>query len=68
MPAGREVVVIPKGTTVKVKDWVASGETPFEAVMVIGKVPDSVGVPERTPPVKVTPEGRAPVSVRAGVG
>ena len=39
MPAGREVVVIPRGTTVRVNDWVASGETPFEAVMVMGKFP-----------------------------
>ena len=48
--------------TVKVKDWVASGETPLVAVMVIGKEPLAVGVPESTPVVlfNVTPDGKVP--------
>jgi hypothetical protein len=45
----------------------------FVAAKVIGKVPVLVGVPLRTPPpevsaVNVTPPGRVPLSVTAGVG
>ena len=39
----------------RVKLWVAGLPTPLVAVKVIGKVPVAVGVPDRTPPVKVTP-------------
>ncbi len=55
-----------------VKGWVASGRFPFAAVMVIGyelAVP-AAGVPESTPVVelRVTPVGRAPVSLNVGGG
>ena len=43
------------GSTVRVKDWVVGVPTPLLAVMVIGKVPAWVGVPESTP-VLVSPE------------
>src|SRR5579862_7700879 len=59
--------------TVRVKDWVASGTTVLVAVMVSGKTPLAVGVPDSVAvplplSTKVTPEGSAPVSVRPGVG
>ena len=63
------------GTTVKAKLCVASGKTPFEAVIAIGYVPAvaETGVPESVAvplplSVKVTPEGSAPVSVMADSG
>jgi hypothetical protein len=61
------------GLTVSVKVCEASGETPFDAVMVIGKLPVPLAVPARKAvplplSVKVTPDGRAPVSLRDGVG
>src|SRR6202035_4003559 len=55
-------------STVRVKLWTASDPTPLWAVKVIGKEPLTVGVPESTPPEKVTPAGRAPDSVMVGVG
>ena len=55
--------------TVRVKLWVALGVTPLAAVMVIGKEPLAVGVPESRPAVdRVTPPGRAPVSLKVGRG
>ena len=50
------------------KLWVTGGPKPLDAVKVIGKVPVTVGVPESTPPEKVTPAGRVPDSVMVGVG
>jgi hypothetical protein len=49
------------------------GETPLLAVMVIPKTPANVAVPVMVAvplplSVKVTPEGRAPDSLSAGVG
>ena len=61
-------MLISKPVTVSVKLWVASGATPFDAVKVTGKVPGAVGVPDSTPPVKVTPEGSAPDSEMVGAG
>jgi hypothetical protein len=50
---------------------VASGNTPFEAVIVIGKIPLELAAPDRDAvplplSVKLTPDGSDPVSVRAG--
>jgi hypothetical protein len=56
------------GIIVKLKLWVASGETPFDAVKVMGNVPLVVGVPLKTPAVNVTPVGSVPDSVIVGVG
>ena len=60
-------------STVKVKDWVASGLMPLAAVMVRVKMPWTVGVPAREAvpsplSVKVTPAGRSPVSDSVAVG
>src|SRR4051794_28908763 len=57
--------------TVRVKLWLTAGATPLFAVMVIGKVPPTVGVPDSVAvplPLswKVTPLGSAPVLVSAG--
>src|SRR5689334_19621739 len=54
--------------TVRVNDWVASGETPLLAVMVIGNDPPVVAVPARVAvpsplSVNVTPLGSDPVLV-----
>ena len=46
-------VTVGPDTTFSVKFWVAGDSMPLVAVKVIGNVPDCVGVPERTPPVKV---------------
>ena len=54
--------------TVRVKAWVALTPIPLDAVKVIGNVPVSVGVPESTLPLKVTPVGSAPDSVTVGDG
>ena len=59
--------------TVSVKLWLVAGAAPLFAVMVIGKVPPTVGVPASVAvplPLSwnVTPAGSAPVSVSAGVG
>jgi hypothetical protein len=51
-----------------VKLCVALGVTPLLAVKEIEKVPDSVGVPDRTPPENVTPVGSVPASEIVGVG
>src|SRR5947207_97991 len=58
--------------TVKVKAWL-TGPTALVAVIVIGKVPLARGVPERLAvplwlSVKVTPDGRLPVSTSDGTG
>ena len=68
--ASAEVIVgaTPEDATVRVKLWTALGRTPLVAVKVIGKVPDSVGVPVSDPPVKVTPVGSGPVPVMVGAG
>ena len=69
---GNQVAVTPRETMSRVKDCVASGETPFEAVMVMGKLPVWVGVPESMPVLprsfKVTPVGSVPVSESEGGG
>jgi hypothetical protein len=44
------------------------GETPFDAVNVMGNVPLALGVPLRMPAMNVTPPGSAPDSVILGVG
>ena len=44
------------------------GEMPFDAVNVMGNVPLAVGVPLKTPALKVTPLGSAPDSVIVGAG
>jgi hypothetical protein len=54
--------------TDSVKLWVAAASMPLVAVRVIGNVPDTVGMPDRAPPLKVTPAGNAPDSVITGVG
>src|SRR5262245_1445567 len=58
--------------TVRVKLCVAALPTPLLAVTVIGYVPPvpAPGVPLKTPVagVKVTPLGRAPLSLKVGVG
>ena len=36
VPEDKDVVVIPIGRIVRVKSWIASGDWPFDAVMVIG--------------------------------
>jgi hypothetical protein len=51
-----------------VKFCTALGETPFDAVNVMLNVPLAVGVPLRTPALKVTPAGSAPDSVIVGAG
>ena len=52
--------------TVSVKLWVASGDTPLEALRVIGYEPpvEAAGCPRGHPSTRsrVTPLGRAPVS------
>ena len=61
--------------TVSVKDWVASGLTPFAAVMVSPRtppppaagVPASVAVPSPLS-TKVMPDGNEPTLVRLGTG
>ena len=63
------VIWNPAEPTVRVKLWVALGLIPFDAVIVIGKEPDVAAVPERTPAdERVTPLGRAPVSLKVGAG
>ena len=62
-------------TTVRVKDWMASGLTPFLAAIVNGYAPpepgagapDSVAVPSPLS-LNLTPRGSAPVSDKPGVG
>ena len=55
-------------TTLSVKFCFAGVSIPFEAVSMIGNVPVTVGVPDRTPPLNVTPAGSVPDSVMVGVG
>jgi hypothetical protein len=59
--------------TVSLKLWVAFGVTPLFAVRVRLKTPPAVGVPDNLAvpswlSVKLTPLGRAPVSVMAAIG
>ncbi len=62
-------VMVGAASTVRVKLWVALGVTPLAAVMVIGKVPLAVGVPDRRPAdEKRTPVGSVPTSVKVGAG
>jgi hypothetical protein len=61
------------GLTVSVKLWVAFGEIPLAAVMVIGYEPTLLVVPDRVAVpspllTKLTPEGSEPVSDRLAVG
>ena len=78
VPAWPAVKVVPAGLvirhaaalTVRVKFWVASGVTPFVAVMVNLYVPPVVGVPASVAvpfplSVNVTPVGSVPVSDKA---
>ena len=46
----------------------AFGEMPFDAVKVMLNLPFAVGVPLRTPALKVTPVGSAPDAVTVGAG
>ena len=55
-------------STVRVNAWVTGAPTPLVAVKVIDDVPAVVGVPDSTPPAKVTPAGSVPLSVTTGVG
>jgi hypothetical protein len=55
-------------STVSVKLCVALGVTPLLAVKDIEKLPDCVGVPDNTPPEKLTPVGNVPTSEIVGVG
>jgi hypothetical protein len=56
------------GFTLSVKLCVPFGEIPLLAVIVIGKLPEAVGVPLRTPAVlRVTPFGSEPVSLNVNV-
>ena len=66
-------VIAAGASTVRVKDWVAGLPTPLVAVMVIGNEPVVEVVPARVAvpsplSTKLTPDGRAPDSVRAGFG
>ena len=57
------------GWTVRMKLWVAIGPTKLVAVRVMGKRALAVGFPYSAPAVdKVTPLGRAPVSLKVGAG
>jgi hypothetical protein len=60
--------MVSEAFTVSVKFCTALGEMPFDAVNVMGNVPMAVGVPLRTPALKVTPAGSAPDSVIVGAG
>jgi hypothetical protein len=60
-------------STVKVNDCVAFGLTPLVALIVIGKDPPCVGVPDRVAvpsplSMKLTPLGKVPVSESDGAG
>ena len=61
-------VVETAGLTVMV-NVVGAVETPFaEAVTVIGKLPDALAVPDRTPVLlSVIPAGKVPVEVNVGL-
>ena len=62
-------VIVGGPSTVRRKLCIASGDSPLVAVMVIGKEPDWVGVPESTPAlVRVTPIGSDPVPLKVGAG
>ena len=63
-------VITGAASTVSVKFCVASGVMPLVAVMTKGKVPLTVGVPDRTPAVlSVTPVGNEPeVTENVGTG
>src|SRR2546430_1533058 len=69
------LVIAGAWSTVSVKAWVAFGAVPFAAVMVTGYVPPVFGpaVPPRVAVplplfVRVTPDGRAPVSEIVAAG
>jgi hypothetical protein len=64
------LVIAGAESTVNVKPWLAFGVTPFCAVIVIGYVPVTVGIPDRTPvaELKVTPFGSIPLSLHVGAG
>jgi len=56
-------------STVSVKDWATGVPIPFDTVIVTGKTPFWVGVPQSTPvEVRVTPVGRVPVLLNVGTG
>ena len=54
------VVMVGGPVTVRVKSWVALLGIPLAAVKVMGKVPDTVGVPVSAPPGKGHPGGQGP--------
>src|SRR4051812_30181134 len=63
------LVMVGVRLTVSVKFCVALPPTPLLAVMRIGKLPLTVGVPLSAPVLlRLTPVGNAPVSVRIGAG
>ncbi len=64
------LVIAAPWSTVSVKLCVASAPTPLCAVIVIGKVPLTVGVPLSIPVAALnkTPVGNAPVSASVGAG
>ena len=65
----RVVVVEMVLATLSVKLWVAAVPKPLLAVIVIGKLPDWVGVPDNTPaPESVTPFGRVSAVEKVGAG
>ena len=56
------LVIAGAWSTFSVKLCVALGVTPLLAVNEMGKLPDCVGVPDKTPAEKVTPVGSVPDS------
>ena len=67
------LVMVGAWSTVTVRTWVALGAIELAAVMSRVVVPVAVGVPDRSAvPLpwssKVSPAGRVPVSVMAGMG
>ena len=65
---GEMLVTVGGGWTFSVKLCWAGASMPLVAVRVMGNVPLAVGVPDRTPPLKVTPAGSVPDSVMTGAG
>ena len=64
------LVIAGAALTVSVKGCPAFGPAPFDAIKLMKKLPDCVGVPERTPlaALNVTPVGSAPLSLSVGAG
>ena len=71
--AAVKLLIAGAATTLNVNDWVAFGNVPLLAVMVIGVLPIPAAVPEIVAvplplSVKFTPEGNATFLVRVGAG